>query len=58
MSVNKQNICEIEKIIGKIDFFNCVNDVEIMQKIRDRIDDLIIEKLKGDAKKVRTARKG
>ena len=51
-------VAEIEKIIGKIDFFNCVNDVEIMQKIRDRIDDLIIEKLKGDAKKVRTARKG
>jgi hypothetical protein len=37
---------EIESIIGKVDFFNCVNDVATMQKIRDRIDDMIVEKLK------------
>ncbi len=38
-------VSEIEKIIGKIDFFNCVNDVATMQKVRDRIDDLIIAKV-------------
>lgn len=35
-------VSEIENIIGKINFFNCVNDVSTMQKIRDRIDDLIV----------------
>lgn len=36
---------QIEDIIGTIDFYNCVNDVETMQKVRDRIDDLIAAKL-------------
>ncbi len=39
-------VSEIEKIIGNLNFENCVNDVETMQKIRDRIDDLIIAKVK------------
>lgn len=38
-------VSELEKIIGEIDFFNCVDDVATMQKVRDRIDDLIIAKL-------------
>ncbi|MBO7208475.1 MAG: DUF4091 domain-containing protein [Clostridia bacterium] len=37
---------EIENIIGEITFLNNVNDVRTMQKIRDRIDDMILEAMK------------
>ena len=39
-------VSEIEKITGNLDFEKCVNDVETMQKIRDRMDDMIISKIK------------
>lgn len=37
---------EIERITGEIDFFRCVNDVATMQRLRDRMDDLILDAAK------------
>lgn len=41
----KKVVEEIEKICGEIYFDHCVDDVATMQRIRDRLDDMIMKKL-------------
>ena len=38
-------VAEMEKLVGSIDFMHCVNDASLMQKLRDRLDDMILAKL-------------
>ena len=38
-------VAEMEKLVGSIDFMHCVNDASLMQKLRDRLDDIILAKL-------------
>ena len=39
-------VAEIEKIVGEIDFAHCVNDANVMQNMRDRLDEMIVAKLR------------